>query len=510
MGPASAWYRSSPGKMRRVKTEHDPTKRGLALTEEAALCQYEAWKAPPGARAVSAFHAGPPQWQMGQSRARRADLVLVLPPADGEDGPVVLKVVNYHGFWHTQAWMGLGLADDVPGAGLRGPERRGPMVRREGHSAHFEWCRLYAEDAARAEERGMERPLGCQYNGDTADLDLFNAGYAEAMSAVSPSKFKMTYESLSRCQLYCGNGPRENPREALRAAAAAGDESVVLPPTELAGIPLYADQVSSKKMLRSLLEAGPGLSGLVTLSGGVQGERRSTSSRLMAFLPQRFKPEPEELGEGALRLSRAAAASTGETPEQYLRRFCDERSELTLCAYSFRKPTTMSLELLRYLVRYKGLKNFKIVHAALYACKPYCGEDLVKDLLEARHRAKAAGNDLLSAVIKLLNNSLYGYSMVKSYDFTKVDVVGEKQLATKAHRDSVATLVAVVGPEPGKRKRGPRLFFLAEKGYEGRSRSLTQIGASVLSQSKVNFFRALCKFLDCFPIDSVELLYQVR
>lgn len=523
MGPGVFYYRDDEtASLRRLDRRHDPTSPRLLLGQEASYVQHKCLTAPAGARAVSAFTSGPRQVQLGPGRSRRADLALIVPRGEGA---ATVEYSNMHGFYHTTGF------DSEDGAA----SRSGPIRRKPGHSAHLAWCRRYA-----AEEEAGAPPVAAELNADTKFLDDFNAGYVAALSAVDPARFTATYESVSSCALFCGNGGCD-PRTFLRA-----HEDAVLPPTEL-GIP-PGDSVPASDMLAAVLRAVPHVDGVVTLEGGKQRDAGRTSSLLLGFIPQKLAATPEQLGEGARVLSAAMCGGDEQAGEAYLNKVCRERPPVTVAAKKNYSSTTISLQLLAYLVREKGFHAFRIRHLLVYAAKNFLGADVVRNLLQWRWNQKREGNLLMNEgevageprALSLPNlpsscspqaqasegqvetaaattrpltllsprsiNSVFGFMLVQCYHHRRTDVITGESLARRSKRgDAVsACLVAVVPAGDGR----PKLIYVCDGCYTGRSKSLTQVGAGILNLSKVVYFGLISRLLDQYDPRQICVMYQ--
>ena len=348
----------------------DPT-AGNFEREEAIFAQYMSEVCYPDALAVnSAFHTGEGQLPLGKSKWK-SDLTLLLPAAAftaaataNAAGVRTLLFVNYHGFFH------------------------------------------YSKNCPRGHRRSCCKFAGEEliYNQKTLEQDRVMTEYAEKMSQVLDG-IKFRYVTISPCELFHGNplpgAPSfSDPRAYLRAYH---PEKSILGRKYKAGI-------SESALIKDILTEKA--TGFITIEGGRES-LDDNAGRSFAFCHTRGTQELEEIGDEAVRLAkeRDSKGADEDSIKEKLRKKLS-LSKVTYTRKHFEGVHTLSTQFFNFLVKKRGLKDFKVVHFIHYENRKFLTPWVVA-MLQHRWAIKkgfyTGERGCSELALKIILNALYGY-----------------------------------------------------------------------------------------------------
>ena len=257
------------------------------------------------------------------------------------------------------------------------------------------------------------------------------------------------------------------------------------------------------------------LTGFVVFKGGEESKKDKVS-RLFSFIPQRCKVKPEEVGQ--VTKDQIKSLYGEERADKEMRKHLEKFFTLTKSyADSSGGVTAMSTSLFRWLIKHRGLKNFRIVHFLAYRYRNYL-KDWLEPMLLQRQKLKVQikegvpGTKVTSEILKLISNAFYGFSSIMSCHFPKTLVRTASQLESRRSKQlENARSVSLIGCAPAKNKKGGTdnelLFAITKSNSKAKIKNLCQLAAAILSNSKVIFFDALFFFLKHFSAKRAELTY---
>lgn len=433
----------------------------------------------------SGFHAGPGRQVFGADRRCYVDVTLVLPPSNRCSRPQVL-FANFHGSYFHQ-WTPH--EPDCP-RNTRGMDEAC-------------WEDLPQDPLAQHDVKTLE----------TRRKDRFNTRYAEAMSAVG--RLLVTYGTWSECQLFHRDsvlshvdGQRyKNVRTLLKKVH-----------HEQAVLGITPRRMTLEKILKKLLLSDEekkarrsDFSGFVVLHNGAEKTEDNAAFQSVGFCLQRVHPKVEELGAFTIHQQEMELAHHGGTRQGFIS--LEDRcksSRQTMTKTSFHgEGETLSAAYLRFLVRDRKLEGYTISHFVFVRERDFLTK-YIDELLQKRHEVKLlGGSSLESDSVKLLLNSLFGFSSMSAANHAKTTIYLESTLAKSSSAEAVrqALSISLLGcvRRPGK---PPQLLYsLTRKMPQARVQNLIQNAAMILSRSREIFFSKLALLLHLLRNDSCQLLY---
>ena len=249
--------------------------------------------------------------------------------------------------------------------------------------------------------------------------------------------------------------------------------------------------------------------GFVLLSLGQTATRREDP---VGFCLQRCPTKVSELGDFTRSAALASCGGDAEEAEALLRKF--SQNPLTVLRQSFdsSEGECVNLDYLRFLITKVGLCNFKLHHFVHYRHGKYL-DGFLDDLQQLRHDLKkSGGSELMQNAIKLTMNSCYGHSFMSPANFTSTTIVTETTLGQATHRRQLEpggritqlTLLGATSPDFGY----PDLIFAATRSrVDAKILNIIQMGASILSSSRVIFLGILYELLDLLDPFLAQLCY---
>lgn len=254
---------------------------------------------------------------------------------------------------------------------------------------------------------------------------------------------------------------------------------------------------------------GGSLGGFLLLRGGRLADSTSPADVNMGYCITRLPTPLDQVGRFTTWQSASMTEGNKDAAQQLLLRYC--ANELTVARRSF--PDSGELvgaDQFRFLVREKGLHDYKIQHYIFYRHAHFLS-DFFAGLAQRRHdlvRNPDAVGGVEELTLKQLSNSAYGHSCMESRNFSSTTVVSDAHMVKKRLLDdprvSDITLLGATLPPglrtggggTGKKETLPRLMFaLTRSNTDAHITNLAQLAAAVLSSSRVIFMGALSELL---------------
>ena len=315
-------------------------------------------------------------------------------------------------------------------------------------------------------------------------------------------------------------------------------------------------EISSKYLLKQILSGE--LTGFVGFEGGREKTPKDKVGSLFSFICQRSRVKESEIGE----LTKLQLRSQyGKQAPLMLKKYLSQYFTLTKSYADYQSAglLVMNTRLFSWLVRERGMHDFRIRHFLAYRFKSYLSTFLLP-LLTNRQREKTkiaqgdpTGCSLTCEILKLLGNSFFGYNSVRRNCFPKtyirtghqlthaqnkllpkarsINLIGtcaakEKQVKKRPSSDSAES-------EYGERKRAkfdpmgidsdeemdPRentaqdrerdlVFSVTVDNSDAKVANLMQVSSSILSNSKEVFFSHIKWLLEMISTKKGELTYM--
>lgn len=421
-GAGVLYNRRSDGSYARTTRDVDEVGPNYNGSAESVFCQFLALCCYADADYVaSGLHAGGGQVCFGSAPQRKADALLTIPP-DGKGAPRRHVYWNYHSMtFHND-------------------------------NKHWNNCpRLQQQQQQDVEREGQS----VQLQGDAKDEDELKRRYAEALTAVDPTRLIVEYHVMTQCQLEHGaiaEVPEANVPSYLTQAKAGSVKTLLKKAFSVdscTGTPFNKGFASQEELVRKVLltggynSQGNRVGGFVAIEGGRETREGDgvLDRRMFGFCFQKSRVGPEQLGPFAAtqaqlqvtrtlggREARAAAAwkaavreeeglpgdrhppgQGGERDAVRVRAqqvVADQTRQVrTHGGNEFSGSTeTMSLDLARFLLQERGLEGFIVRHYIFYDHRGYL-EPFVNTLLQRRHDLRhQAEAGLERNILKLVLN----------------------------------------------------------------------------------------------------------
>ena len=412
--------------------------------KESLFVQYLNLHAFPDALYVcSAFTSGLGQLTFGSDARRKADCLVATREERRESGLVVetRSVLRYFNF-HGMIFHGAGLhRSDCPkkpsleegesclrkkAIGLTDEVKRECMLQRG------------RKQASRYDVPGQPPPWLAEEVKSRDDQDELKIEYAAALTRVDPSRLAVRFEVAHECDFFHQTkfpGPEE-----LRSVPPEAGGVWTYPPWQAKSeckVPKKGRQKSVRKLLKDLyptqsvlgagrreytqqalvkriLESGfnsvpgNGFGGFVTITGGKETRTDDgTILRQFGMCHQRCRRDLNDLGAFS-RFQARLKLGGKEEGDAWLKQIFAGKS--TMSRNSFHEMgETISLDYFRFLVKERGLKGYRIRHFIFYQHRQFL-TPFIQDMLQKRRdvRKKGGGDELMSQVLKLVLNGLYG------------------------------------------------------------------------------------------------------
>ena len=276
------------------------------------------------------------------------------------------------------------------------------------------------------------------------DQDELKHLYAEALTRVNPSSLAVRYDVAHECDFFHGKPLPDSAR--LRAVSVEdsqlgwrtrekGFDSAGLgekyssvkellkkkyPTDSVLGV--EKKEYTQDSLVEHILQSGynsipgNGFGGFVTITGGKETRTDDgTILRQFGMCHQRCSRRAEEVGAFS-RFQASRQQGSIEKGERWIDRLITAKS--TMSRNSFHeKGETISLDYFHFLLNERGLTGYKIRHFISYQHRHFL-TPFIQDMLQKRHDTRSKpGGELMSQVLKLVLNGLYGES---SKDYSKV------------------------------------------------------------------------------------------
>ena len=494
---------------------------------ESLFAQYASLIEYPNADYVfSNFHAGPGQISFGPNCRRKADCLIS--EVGGEKSASVLNYINYHGLYYHRAGLHL---EDCPKNNLF-------------EQSHF--FTLESKIADWAERK---------------DLDEMKKEYASALSAVHPDQLVIKYRIVHECdlqhkKLVFNNVPGVGAREILLEHF--NEQSVIN--NNCAPRKMTQDELVELILKGGYNRNGNTLGGFVTILGGEETNQDLPLNGQFGFCHQRNLISADRVGPFT---HFQDSILTNKTSDSVLNKAC--KNGYTFSAKQFHEEgETLSLDYFRFLIKERGLKNFKITHFLKYEHRHFL-TPFLEALLQKRHDLKAdideakgilmrgdrVGKELAEKVIKsktcesdtnkLIGNSFYGFMSMEASNYSKTEIISEKTLKRMSNRDRLLKIwgpnvfkVNLLGTTVSKlKKRRNRkwnkktkkmetdregeeidereevnfLYAVSSHDNEAAINNVLPISVCILGQSKLVLFEAVLALHKCLDERKCQLCY---
>jgi len=359
---------------------------------------------------ASGVHAGAGQQTFGWNSMQRSDLLMAFRNSDDVESPTTLHFHNHHE------------------AG----------VHYRGHQ----------ENCPRRINVGVDNDAGCVPGLLSERLDSYRRGLADCFTRASGGRAFFFYSVTTTCDLMHGTDraprvPSTLPSSASKVRKQKSSvnwhstalEACLLEHTEDFVFWDRTHQPVVRIDDRFMRDVAAGrITGFVTLKGGRETKRDSSvpfdAAGRFGFCVQRYAPRADQLSEVTLEQVRQVERfrSRGEAEA-----FADKQEPRTLTSGTFHSWETVSTSYLRWLMEARGFRNFRVRHLILYKFSDY-PRHFLQPLLQRRHDAKRAGNNVAAECLKLLGNGSYGYNGLESTNYNSVRLVTHERLLDMRRR----------------------------------------------------------------------------
>ncbi len=296
--------------------------------------------------------AGHGQALWGPGHGHRVDLLVVTDPGR-------IQMTNFHGsYWH--------------------------------YEGHEEGCRLSLPSD----------PL-FTVDPDTAAFDSFREQYAEAMSQPRSGHLKFSYGVELECSVF-----HRREVTSARTGKAYGSVGMALKrayPQESIHPPPFRS-VTQAALIGKIMAGDPAVGGFVTVAGGMCDYHDDKVGAQFSFCMQRAPPRRYEVGKFTLAQLRA---SCGDNEAAYQKKLdALLKSPLTLGKHYYEEHgETIGTQLLRWLIRERGFRGFRIIHYLHYNCRSYF-RPFLEPLLQVRHDIKRGVSDFSPDGVRLAEQAI--------------------------------------------------------------------------------------------------------
>jgi hypothetical protein len=359
------------------------------------------------------------------------------------------------------------------------------------------------------------------------DFDSLKRSYAAAMTAVDPSNLVVMYDAVHECDFM----HRGQPLLTLGDEGGGGEGktgTVFLGPRELLlskhgedallGFGSLSGFDNQEDFVRKMLEAGvnaePGndFGGFVVVAGGretLTGD--GVLPKQFGFCHQRCRLTPDQLGD--FTRMQAIMMHGPKEADKELHRLLANLG--TLAKTGFHEGgELLTLDYARFLVRERGLKDFRVLHVMLYKTRHYLTQ-FFEMLLQLRHELlKVPNSELSRLLLKLAGNSVYGFGAIEGRNFPRTRIVSESYLKRMKWGDRLSLTgpdvyqVTLMGAVQKPGKRPDLLYAVTSHRPDERISNTIQMSANILGQSRVIFLSKLLFMLRCFDPRKVEVAYH--
>lgn len=428
-------------------------------------------------RVQSTFHAGMGQQCFGWSHKKRVDACFL-------EREGVITFVQYHDRGSHQA--------------------KGP-----GGGRHQKSCPRW---------RPLDEPF--KYLEETEMSDRLNRAYARAMTeGLQKHGYKITisYKVFSECEFFHGavlDGTTET--DLHKALSMYFPQQSLLKPKWLCD-----HQITIAEIWRRMISSTDLDGSFVVIKQGAYESKDDVISHLFGFCLQRDRPNPEDLGPFARKLAEKIIRAklsriSGESEKGFIDRLNAQVTKYLAMRCegpftSLRKSFSvgdvcLSVQNLKWLIKYRNLKDVHIIHLIYYEERLWLTE-FMRTCLQARHDliAKGEKNSLRSSVLKIIANAYYGKLLLENSRYHSYTYTTGKSLLKNKRRINALDLT-LMGAE--KRNGKVDLIYMMRHSRENaRIENSIQVGASILSNSRDIFYTHIYNLLDVLDPAKAEFSY---
>lgn len=273
------------------------------------------------------------------------------------------------------------------------------------HSIHFHRSDGHLRSCERFDSEFDQQPIPADLV-RTREFDAMKRAYAAALTSASVAHghpMRVEYRSIFECQLFHRKniGPYPNVRSLLRARH---------PERSVLGIGRLGS-ITQEALVRRILERPDNSSGendwggFVVVAGGSETIDADFDPEMMGFCMQRSPIRRTDITPYTEAQATRYFEGHGDLADSYLDKQVGRLQTVTRRSFPPEEGEVISLEYLRWLIRRRGLKGFRIKHFLFYRHKFFL-RPFVDDFLERRHRCKLdpLSSPLESALLKLILN----------------------------------------------------------------------------------------------------------
>jgi hypothetical protein len=391
-------------KLRRLPFQEDKWGNNMD-SQESLFIQYFCYDkySNSGGFALSQFTCGPGQVSFGRNRRQTADLLLSFPIGSiggtlensSDKSPRIrpeLAFINYHGgYYHLRNKS----CPHLMSCPLRYEEKKeNEEIQISEYNEEFPiplkpCCKSISSLSSLEEDEDIDYDRGHDFT-DHEQMDLtsqnnydFSKAYAECLSKVG--NLLLSFSVYHECNIFHTpnilsevNG-KTYPNVRTLLAKAHPNDSVLGSPELNMTVEDLLDRVLTD-------QEKPYLDGFVLLRGGRETVQDQASQCEAGFCLQRYLPEAEELGEFTNFITKKKGYA--------LEKRCNKGEELTIAKKSFHdEGEGMSLSFLRFLIKERGLKDFRISHFLFFPRKKFLSP-FIEAMLQRRHEFKTITENL--------------------------------------------------------------------------------------------------------------------
>ena len=296
----------------------------------------------------------------------------------------------------------------------------------------------------------------------------------------------------------------------FRAKAGQGQGSILLP----LGNP---DALTTSALINLCsMRESLGLDGFVALSSGEETELDNAGSEIGCVV---LNGEISRQDLGPLTL--------GQIPEKELKTLLKQRRTVARRNVPPGQIFVISLSYFNWLLSVRGFKNFQIEHLVLYNVRPSFRRILTM-VQQLRHELKLKGlkHSLKSLLLKLFANGeeligngtflrvltwsfsflflgFYGYSLLEVSRFFRTLIVDEDAISRLSEQCRIELLAIYIEKSTDGKKKGRGLYLVTLPPKFEDPQNLIQVGATILSHSKVQILDKIVFISNCLrPVSS--------
>jgi hypothetical protein len=274
-------------------------------------------------------------------------------------------------------------------------------------------------------------------------------------------------------------------------------------PFDSVGWEKIPNSFKDEKALLSFLLQDDRATGFVTLEGGEE-TAADLVSLCQGFCMGKYSPKSEELGSFARDLGGGEKKFSAALKSKLL----------TVAKLSFDKshPVTLSVGLLRWLMKFRKLRNFKILHYIYFPFREYLAPFILSILSERQQLKKNEPDSIKIQLLKLVLNSTYGHWFLEASNFTKSHICTEKNALKRKLLESPhllsSTILGVTKPKVKKKKQEIDVVMeITTKDPFAKINNAIQCAVQILSASKFTFFSIIFSLLTMLHPKKATIVY---